>query len=286
MKRVVPAILSVSLLAGLASLAIAVKSATELGTPVLASPVAAPTPPREEIRHIEDVVAQIEKEAEPVQTGRKECQAKDADLATEEKRLIATADLLRGAAQNFKADLEKQIADARAQNASADRHNANRCTYPEGHPEVCAAYNEEARQITEWGRRVNDSATTLEMRRKGLRDRQDDLSRGTLDWAQRKKANNAALEDLDAKEKALIDKWRQRLGLPQSIKTLEDLKRSATMCIEAIRACVSPRGIAKPCSDEQLEAMKYCTNIQWDSDIPGRPPLRNPRPSSRVTPRP
>lgn len=286
-------VLVVFVLAGLVSAVLAERRTESFQSS--AQPVPIPTPSRQGIQNIEDVIAQIEKDAAPIKAERTECLTEQANLAAEEKRLIATAELLTGAIENYKRDSQAHSANAAAQRADAAahdeaqrRHDANQCTYPAGHPEVCAAYNAEAQRlddwagrVNEWGKRINDAADTLDMRGTGLEARRKDLNDGTLDWARRKKENNANLDDLETRERALVEKWRGKLHLPEDIETLADLKRVATMCEGAIRACVSPTGAPKPCSDEQLENMKYCTNIQWDGDRPGRPPLRS-RKSSQV----
>lgn len=164
---------------------------------------------------------ELRKELESVEIQRAGAEAEQASLAKENDRLTASADLLHHATLSLKADATEQRLDAAAQNRAAEEHNANRCTYREGHPEDCAAYTAAAERINTWKAQVDARAANLEIRRKLLLDRQGDLSRATEDSFSRKKANNAKLEDLEAKESDLVDRVK-RLMLDDSF--LNDLR--------------------------------------------------------------
>ena len=228
--------------------------------------------PRGTLSKFDSVLEEVKKDLEPVKAEREKLTDEDAKLGKEEERLASTADLLKGAMQNYKNDSAKLELDAAAVDGAIEEHNKNVCTYPEGKPEVCDSYHKEAARLNGQKKQVEERAETIEMRRKGIQELYENLSKGTLDWAQRRKSNDGALEEVDAKEHMLVEKWAAKLRLPRQVKSLEELVRILTECRDIIGEC------SNGCSDEKLEQMKWCTNLTWDNASPTLPPLRKPMP--------
>jgi hypothetical protein len=89
------------------------------------------------------------------------------------------------------------------QNAQADRHNASRCTYDEGHPEQCASYTAEAEAIDADGRylarvaaQLNAEKATLDAAGQGLQIEIDDFNKYKDDFNARNDANEHSIDVL------------------------------------------------------------------------------------------
>ena len=190
----------------------------------------------------------LRQEAESLKGDLDSAREEQADLAEEEQRLTATADLLKGAIQHFQADVQKYKEDFRAQEAAVAGHNAQRCTYPEGHPEACDQYEAKARQLNATSAQIEERGANLDQYRQGLEERRADLNNAVLDWAQRKKSNNALLEELEAKERRAVEQVK-RLTLDDQF--LRDLR---------LRKIVSEQ-----CSEMgNLEAASQCLQAVYD----------------------
>jgi DNA repair exonuclease SbcCD ATPase subunit len=175
---------------------------------------------------------ELRKELESVEIQRAGAEAEQASLAKENDRLTASADLLHHANLSFVADRTKHNLDGDAQNRGMNGHNAKGCTYRAGHPEDCAAWVAEGERLVAWGVQVDARKANLEIRRKLLRDRQGDLSRATEDCFSRKKANNAKLEDLEAKESDLVDRVKRLMFDDSFLNDLRLRKIISNECAE------------------------------------------------------
>lgn len=89
------------------------------------------------------------------------------------------------------------------QNAQADRHNANRCTYEDGHPEQCASYTAEAEAIDADGQylarvadQLNQEKATLDAAGQGLQMEIDDFNKYKDDFNSRNDANEHSIDVL------------------------------------------------------------------------------------------
>lgn len=96
-----------------------------------------------------------------------EAQATDADLKVLLDDAVQTARELKKVDEK----LEKLKPQAIAWKQKLDQHNANQCTYPEGHPEVCAAYDEEARALTAERDRLRAAFAENDGQRRTLKNR-------------------------------------------------------------------------------------------------------------------
>jgi hypothetical protein len=200
---------------------------------------------------LQQELAELKKEADSLKVEWAAAEAEKASLAEEEKRLTSTADLLKGAWQNLRVAVQDHVRDASAQQSAVKQHNGNRCTYPEGRPEVCDAYVAEARRLNTWRDQIAEREKTLRMRETGLQERQTDLSHATLEWAQKKKTNNARQEDLAAQERTLVARVKQFTLDDRFLKDLRLRKTISEHC----------RSLAESGS---LEAASQCLQQVWD----------------------
>jgi hypothetical protein len=217
-------------------------------------------------------LAALMKEADAIKVEWAAAKAEEASLAQEEKRLADTADLLKGAWQNLRVAVQDHVRDASAQRTAVQTHNSNRCTYPEGRPEVCRPYEEAAQRLNIWRDQISEREKTLRLRETGLQERQTDLSHATLEWAHKKKVNNARQEDLTAQERALVEKV-QRLTLDDRL--LKDLRLRKTISEHC-------RSLA---NSDDLEGASQCLQQVWDGAR--RPTERlgkGPQPGFRAAP--
>jgi len=167
---------------------------------------------------------QLNHEVVALKTQQATAASESANLGKEERQLLRTADLLRDDFKRLGKDIQKDVDESRDHASQKASHDANQCTFPEGHPENCAAYNAEAKRLDEWARRLNEDKKLLKMRSSGLDEARENLNKGTLDWFARKKSNNATLNDLEAKEKAAVEKAK-RMTMDDGFLRIPRLRR-------------------------------------------------------------
>ncbi len=221
---------------------------------------------------------------EALQVSEKTLFAEQASLKSEEKRLIDIKELLDGAVKNFytkvdtwKSDVQAQNADATRQRAEVARQRAevadhnSRCGSPSSDQSFVNACNARANQLNSWGsqidawnervgswaKRVNDRKDTLILYEKGLRERYADLTKGTMDWAKRKKENNYQLNELEARKHIL----NQRLQA--ALKDLAQRDALSQEC-KAIAEKITPDDATNPNLNTPMEQAHRCLQRVWD----------------------
>jgi len=255
---------------------------------VLAVHLAAPLPGRaqELPSSVANELQALNTELGQAQAASQALFAEQAALQNEEKRLIATRELLDGAKKNFlnevqawRGELQAHNADAASQRAAAAQHGAKvqshnaRCTgtfSDQGYVNACNAaaaqlnsYNQST--LDPWRRRVNANAQrvdsrrdTLAMKEKGLNERYADLQRGVLDWTKRKKENNYKLNELQARQDAL----RQRIQAVLNSPAVRDLVRRKQASAECAGLAEGAGFEAR--LDGRLERAHRCLQRVWD----------------------
>lgn len=219
-----------------------------------------------------------------LQASEKALFAEQATLKAEEKRLIDVKELLDGAAKNFNTEVAQWEEDAKAHNAEAARQRAyatqvnatvnsynSRCSGSGNESYVRACNAERARlepevaKVDEWKARVdesqnrgNDRLRTLQMKEKGLRERYADLTRGTLDWARRKKENNWQLNEFEARRHSIQQRLRAAWDSP-AVKDLEQRNKLSQEC-RRLAESADPNNLM----DTRLEQAHRCLQRVWD----------------------
>jgi chromosome segregation ATPase len=170
-----------------------------------------------------------------------------AELKEEEKRLIATKELLKGAFENWKKEQHKHNEEAKKKHAAVDNYNA-RCAGTFSDPNYVAKCRSEAEVLRAWKNRIDERAKTIRGKKAMIDGRVKDLSQATLKWAEKTKANNATLDDLYVKQEKLIRKIKLHMASPWFLR---DLK---------IRSDVS-----QECREmKSLEDAHRCLQRVWD----------------------
>lgn len=188
-------------------------------------------------------------------------EAKDAALAQEEKRLIATSELLEGAVANYNKDLNTHNAEAADQNAQVSYHNSV-CEGTFEDENFVNSCNAEATRLNEWGSRISDHAVTLDMHAAGLRERINDLNNGTFDWIKRTKENNAVLNDIYAQQYALTERINQLLA-SLSFRDLVEQNGLSQEC-STISEQITSDDVFSPNLNTAMEQAHNCLQRVWD----------------------
>ena len=183
----------------------------------------------------------------------------------------------------WKNDLAAQKAEAARQNANAAKHNAEVAAHnsscsgtfeDKSYVSACNAaaarlnvytnnvVNPWRDRVDAWGNRVNDRRQTLVMKEKGLKDAYANLSKGTEDWAKRKKENNYQLNQLQAREQALKARLRVVLNSP-SVKDLMKRNKISQEC-GAIAEQITPGDAYNPSLSTPMERAHNCLQRVWD----------------------
>jgi len=179
---------------------------------------------------VDPMLAQVQEIMQSMETLKndiKKVEEEKTALAAEEKRLIATDELLKGAEKNFKNDIGAYVREKQDYNQQVEAHQAegrsrgtwdgNKFIVPKGeNKERMNAFNERHARLRAWKENLIDRGKTLDEREKGLRERRDDLSKASLGWAQKKKENNAKLNESYAKYTQLVNHVRNLNNLPFS----------------------------------------------------------------------
>lgn len=84
-----------------------------------------------------------------------------------------------------------------------------------------SAFNARYARLQAWKEKLKDREKTLREREKGLKERRDDLSKASLGWAQKKKENNARLNESYAKYTQLINHVRNLNNLSFSRQLIQ-----------------------------------------------------------------
>ena len=175
-------------------------------------------------------------------------------LEQEDRRLKDTDDLLKGAAAN----LHKQMTELQMRGSAWDQkrqqHLDSGCPAEGGSSTDDALVercNRETSQLNPERDQILDRAQTLKEMATGLAQRRQDLTDGTVAWAQKKKANDAAREDLT----------QARIRIEAR---LLELQKQAGSCQRLLKG----RGV----SCERLKHL--CGNIQFDGSDPNLPPSK------------
>jgi len=164
-----------------------------------------------------------------------------ASVVAEERRLKDVDELLKGAVARHTRNKEEHNQRAAEQRAAAANHNG-RCSGSFSDRNYVAQCNAEADQLNAWGDQVNAKAETIRQMQQGLQERIQGLSQGTLEWAQKMKAHNGKLEDLNGRRQAFLNRINA---------VLEDLKKRE-------RISVSCAGMT------DLESAHRCLQRVWD----------------------
>ena len=190
------------------------------------------------VKDVEDMMKELE--SLKVEIGKVE--TAKTELKEEEKRLIATKELLKGAMKNLQKEFSK-LEDERLEYTTAvDNHNA-RCASDRNYN--C---NSQAASFRAWKSRCLDKRKTLRKKRSMIDERLKGLSQATLEWSKKKKANNATLNDLYVKQEQLIQKIKSRMASPFFLMELK------------IRSDVS-----QECKEmKSLEDAHRCLQKVWD----------------------
>jgi hypothetical protein len=190
------------------------------------------------IKDVEDMM----KELESLKVGIEKAETAKTVLDEEGKRLVATAELLKGAIANYGEEKRSLNDEIRRHNAEVATHDA-RCTSDPNYN--C---NAQAAVLNERKRQGEERQKTLELKESMLDERVKDLSQATLEWSEKNKANNATLNDLHAKREQLIQKIKVDMASPWFLR---DLK---------IRSDVS-----EECREmKSLEDAHRCLQRVWD----------------------
>jgi len=174
--------------------------------------------------------------------------AEGAALRKQEKQLSGSIDHLKESFREWSDDKQKHDAEVRDETGQVARHNSNRCTYEEGHPEQCSAYQAEASRLNDWGKRLDSEEETLQRRQSDLVATREKLHREASEWDSKTKSNKAKIEEMLVKQKAAIAKAND---FTIDDEFLRDLK---------LRALIS-----KYCANtSDLEAASQCLQRVWD----------------------
>jgi DNA repair exonuclease SbcCD ATPase subunit len=178
-------------------------------------------------------VQEIMQSMQTIKNDIKKAEDEKTALAGEEKRLIETDELLKSAEKRFQndaaalnlewADYERQ---EQAHNAEGYAHGkktgkkywtgGDELSFPSMSQEWKNAYNERAARLYTRRENLKDRWKTLNEREKGLKESRDNLSKATLELTQKKKANDAKLNEAYARYTNLINFVRLMNNLPHS----------------------------------------------------------------------
>jgi len=178
-------------------------------------------------------VQEIMQSMQTIRNDIKKGEDEKTSLAGEEKRLIETDEMLKSAEKRFKNDataLDLEWADyerqQQAHNAEGYAHGkitgrknwagGDELDFSSMSQEWVNAYNERFARLETRRQNLRDRGKTLDEREKGLKELRDNLSKGTLEWAQKKKANDTKLNEAYARYTQLINFVRLMNNLPHS----------------------------------------------------------------------
>jgi uncharacterized coiled-coil DUF342 family protein len=181
-------------------------------------------------------LAQVQEIMQSMQTIKndiKKAEDEKTALAGEEKRLIETDELLKSAEKRFQNDATAfnlewadWVRQNQAHNAEGYAHGkvtgrkgsmgGDELEFPSMSQEWKNAYNERADRLYTRRENLRDRAKTLDEREKALKESRDNLSKATLELTQKKKANDAKLNEAYARYTQLINFVRLMNNLPHS----------------------------------------------------------------------
>lgn len=206
------------------------------------------------------MLSQIQSLMQGMESLKQDLQKEDetkALLEKEEKTLIQTGELIKEAEKNYKKDWAQWERDSNNWHADVDRHNAYKCKSDDA---ACIdAYNEEARRDnTTIKVQLKEKGLTLIERGKVIKERRKGLNNAVNEWAQKKKENNARLNELHAKYAFQIKMLR---GL-----TVTPAGRMLIQKSEASQECADIPGIEnlEKQLDGAAERAHRCLQKIWD----------------------
>ena len=164
-----------------------------------------------------------------------------ASIVAEEQRLKDVDELLKGAVARYKRNAEERNQRITAQQAEVVNHNG-RCSGTFSDRNFVAQCNAEAAQLNARKAQLIAEVETGRQMKQGLEERIQGLSQGTLEWAQKVKAHNGKLEDLNGRRQVFLNRINA---------VLEDLKTRERISV----SCV---GMA------DLESAHRCLQRVWD----------------------
>lgn len=195
------------------------------------------------VNDVEDMIKEIE--TAKIETGKAEM-AKTA-LEEEEKRLVAVKELLNGAVENMKKEINKHNEEAKKQHIAVDNYNA-RCSGIYSDPNYVAQCKADARPLKDWKNRVDERARSINIQKSMIDNRIKDLNQSTLRWADKARSNAAQLNDLYAKQEELVQKIRLLMTSPLFVMDLKVRPDLGQECREA----------------KSLEDAHRCLRMVWD----------------------
>ncbi len=200
-----------------------------------------------------ETVADLKSQLDSLATEETAIAADAKIIAEEERRYIATGELLKGAVANYNREYRAfQVENQRNAN-EISAHNQAPCSTTQDKPNACDWYEARANRLNTEKKQLADRHKTFELRHKGINDRYAELSAATLDSFRRKKENNFRSIELVGRANGLMQR------ITDALKQLQVREAASGECkwlAETARLDENGLPILEPASQ--------CLQAVWD----------------------